>query len=41
MGPALIIVGALMMKQVTEINWDDPREAIPAFVTIALMPVHL
>jgi len=39
MGPALIIVGALMMKQVTEINWDDPREAIPAFVTIALMPL--
>jgi len=39
MGPALIIVGALMMKQVQEINWDDPREAIPAFVTIALMPL--
>merc|ERR1719330_1475310 len=36
MGPALIIVGALMMERVSEINWKDPLEALPAFLTIAL-----
>ena len=38
-GPPLILVGALMMKSVQEIEWDDMREAIPAFVTIILMPL--
>ncbi|XP_061368503.1 adenine/guanine permease AZG1-like [Gastrolobium bilobum] len=38
-GPPLILVGVLMMRCVVEINWDDMREAIPAFVTIVLMPL--
>lgn len=38
-GPPLILVGVMMMRCVLEINWDDMREAIPAFVTIALMPL--
>ncbi|KAH7441842.1 hypothetical protein KP509_03G057600 [Ceratopteris richardii] len=38
-GPPLILVGALMMKSVVEIKWEDMREAIPAFVTIILMPL--
>ena len=38
-GPALIIVGAMMMRGVVEIDWDNHAEAIPAFVTIALMPL--
>jgi AGZA family xanthine/uracil permease-like MFS transporter len=38
-GPALIIVGAMMMKGLVFINWSDYGEAIPAFVTIALMPL--
>ncbi|MFS0883737.1 NCS2 family permease [Aeromicrobium sp. 179-A 4D2 NHS] len=35
---ALVIVGFLMMTQVTEIDWTDHEIAIPAFLTIALMP---
>lgn len=38
-GPPLILVGVLMMKSVVEINWNDMREAIPAFVTMILMPL--
>jgi len=38
-GPALIIVGAMMMRGVVEVDWNDHAEAIPAFVTIALMPL--
>jgi AGZA family xanthine/uracil permease-like MFS transporter len=36
--PALIIVGTLMMSGVTKINWKDFTEAIPAFLTIVIMP---
>ncbi|KAF3534623.1 hypothetical protein DY000_02043473 [Brassica cretica] len=38
-GPPLILVGVMMMKSVTEIDWGDMREAIPAFVTMILMPL--
>lgn len=37
--PALIIVGFLMMKNIPKIKWDDLTEAIPAFLTIILMPL--
>ncbi len=36
--PALFFVGFLMMSQVTHVDWDDPEEGIPAFLTLALMP---
>ncbi|WP_310964796.1 NCS2 family permease [Nocardioides terrisoli] len=36
--PALVLVGFLMMQQVKGISWDDLEIAIPAFLTIALMP---
>jgi AGZA family xanthine/uracil permease-like MFS transporter len=36
--PALVLVGFLMMQQVTEIEWDNLEMAIPAFLTIVLMP---
>jgi AGZA family xanthine/uracil permease-like MFS transporter len=36
--PALIIVGFLMMSQIKNIDWDDLGIAIPAFLTIILMP---
>ncbi|MBP5575745.1 MAG: NCS2 family permease [Treponema sp.] len=36
--PALIFVGFLMMKSVTEIDFKDPTEGIPAFITIMVMP---
>jgi AGZA family xanthine/uracil permease-like MFS transporter len=37
--PALILVGALMMQSVSEINWHDFTEAFPAFVTVVAMPL--
>ena len=36
--PALIFVGFLMMKSVTEIDFKDPTEGVPAFITIMVMP---
>ncbi len=36
--PALVVVGFLMMQQVKGIAWDDLEIAIPAFLTIVLMP---
>ncbi len=37
--PALVIVGAMMMQNVTKIDWDDFSEAIPAFLTIIGIPL--
>ena len=36
--PALFFVGFLMMSQVTQVEWDNPEDGIPAFLTLALMP---
>lgn len=36
--PALIIVGVLMMGAVREIDFSDFSEALPAFMTIVIMP---
>ena len=36
--PALIMVGFLMMKPVTTIDFTDPSEGIPAFLAIVMMP---
>jgi AGZA family xanthine/uracil permease-like MFS transporter len=36
--PALVLVGFLMMQQVKGISWNDLEIAIPAFLTIILMP---
>jgi adenine/guanine/hypoxanthine permease len=36
--PALVVVGFLLMTQVAQIPWDDLDVAIPAFLTIVLMP---
>ena len=36
--PALVVVGFLMMTTVREIPWDDLEIAIPAFLTMVLMP---
>ena len=38
MATALIVVGSLMMKQVADIDWDNLEMAIPAFLTMVLMP---
>ena len=37
--PALVIVGVMMMPSIKRIHWDDYCKAIPAFLTIILMPV--
>ncbi|MEW2073520.1 NCS2 family permease [Streptomyces sp. NPDC013433] len=36
--PALVAVGFLMMTQVKHIEWDRYEIAVPAFLTIAVMP---
>jgi AGZA family xanthine/uracil permease-like MFS transporter len=36
--PALLMVGFLMMRSVTSIDFSDPTEGIPAFMAIAMMP---
>lgn len=36
--PALIVVGVLMTKPITKINWDALDDAIPAFMAIVLVP---
>lgn len=36
--PALVIVGALLIRQVTEIDFTEFRVALPAFLTIVVMP---
>lgn len=37
-GPALIIVGLFMMSPIKKINFEDFTDAIPAFLTIVMMP---
>ena len=37
--PALIIVGVMMMPSIKRIHWDDYCKAIPAFITIIMMPL--
>jgi AGZA family xanthine/uracil permease-like MFS transporter len=37
--PALVIVGSMMMKCITRIDWDDYSETIPAFLTVIMMPL--
>lgn len=36
--PALIVVGAMMMGSIKNILWDDFAEALPAFLTIVMIP---
>jgi AGZA family xanthine/uracil permease-like MFS transporter len=37
--PALILVGALMMGALAEVEWADPGAAIPAFLTVIMIPL--
>jgi adenine/guanine/hypoxanthine permease len=36
--PALILVGSLMLAAITEIHWHEPLVAVPAFLTLILIP---
>jgi AGZA family xanthine/uracil permease-like MFS transporter len=37
--PALILVGSLMLATITEIRWHEPLIAVPAFLTLILIPL--
>ncbi len=37
--PALILVGSMMLATIVEIRWHDPLVAIPAFLTLVLIPL--
>jgi AGZA family xanthine/uracil permease-like MFS transporter len=36
--PALILVGSMMLATISEIHWRDPLIAVPAFLTLVLIP---
>jgi adenine/guanine/hypoxanthine permease len=40
-GPALVLVGVLLIVHVDRIKWDDTVQAVPAFLTIIMMPFTL
>ncbi len=37
--PALVMVGAMMIQNVSKINWRDHSESIPAFLTLIGIPL--
>ncbi len=37
--PALILVGSMMLATITEIPWQNPLIAVPAFLTLILIPL--
>ncbi len=39
LAPALIVVGAMMLKTVRDLHWDDPSEYLPAFLTLVGIPL--
>ena len=38
-GGALVIVGTLMIRNVRDVNWDYIGDAVPAILTIILIPL--
>jgi AGZA family xanthine/uracil permease-like MFS transporter len=39
LAPALIVVGAMMLKVVRELEWEEPTEYLPAFLTLVAIPL--
>jgi AGZA family xanthine/uracil permease-like MFS transporter len=37
--PALILVGSMMLATITEVRWQEPLVAVPAFLTLVLIPL--
>ncbi len=37
--PALVLVGAMMMRHAARIDWNDHAESIPAFLTLIGIPL--
>ncbi|EPQ53286.1 xanthine/uracil permease [Gloeophyllum trabeum ATCC 11539] len=38
-GGALVLVGSMMIRNVREINWDYAGDAVPAFLTLIIIPL--
>jgi AGZA family xanthine/uracil permease-like MFS transporter len=36
--PALIVVGSMMLSSVVKLDWTDPTETLPAFLTLVFIP---
>jgi len=36
--PALVLVGSMMLSTISEIHWRDPLVAVPAFLTLVMIP---
>ncbi len=41
LAPALIVVGSMMLKSLARLDWEDPTEFLPAFLTIIVVPLTL
>ena len=39
LAPALIVVGAMMLKVVKDLEWEEPTEYLPAFLTLVAIPL--
>lgn len=39
--PPLVLVGTMMIGGLRRVAWDDPTEAIPAFLTVIVMPLSV
>lgn len=37
--PALIVIGALMLKQASQLDWEDMTEFVPGFITLIAIPM--
>ncbi|WP_068090129.1 NCS2 family permease [Novosphingobium rosa] len=37
--PALVLVGALMMAPLQEVSWERAEQAVPAFLTLVMIPL--
>ena len=37
--PALLFVACLMLRELTELNWNDTTEVVPAAITALIMPL--
>jgi adenine/guanine/hypoxanthine permease len=38
-GPALVLVGSMMIFNIVKIQWTNVQDAIPAFITLSIMPL--
>ncbi len=37
--PALVVIGALLMRQVQRLNWDNMADMVPAYITLISIPL--